>query len=204
MTVRTVRSQGVLRAMLAAALAAALALALALGASAAQAAACAPGAGSQVNVTVDGLRSGDGDLVVELYADNEDGFLTKRARIARVRERLDRADPSVCLAAPKPGYYAQAGAPYGFHITNFVNGMGMPCWKPPYGTLASYNLKTGKLLWKEPFGEVQKWGFYMPDSWGSVTIGAPLITNSGLIFIGASMDSRVRQFTATQGFEGTK
>jgi uncharacterized protein (DUF2141 family) len=88
--------------------AAALALALALGASAAQAAACAPGAGSQVNVTVDGLRSGDGDLVVELYADNEDGFLTKRARIARVRERLDRADPSVCLAAPKPGYYALA------------------------------------------------------------------------------------------------
>jgi quinoprotein glucose dehydrogenase len=32
----------------------------------------------------------------------------------------------------------------------------------------------------------------MPKSWGSVTIGAPLITRSGLVFIGASMDARVR------------
>jgi quinoprotein glucose dehydrogenase len=39
---------------------------------------------------------------------------------------------------------------------------------------------------------VQWWGFYMPKSWGSVTIGAPIITTTGLIFIGASMDSRVR------------
>ena len=75
----------------------------------------------------------------------------------------------------------------------------MPCWNPPYGTLASYDLKTGKLLWKEPFGEVQKWGFYMPNSWGSVTIGAPVITKSGLIFIGGSMDSRVRAIDLKTG-----
>ena len=52
----------------------------------------------------------------------------------------------------------------------------MPCWKPPYGTLSSYDLKTGKLLWRHPFGQVQQWGFYMPESWGSVTIGGPVIT----------------------------
>ena len=34
-------------------------------------------------------------------------------------------------------------------------------------------------------GEVQKYGFYMPESWGSVTIGAPVINQYGLIFIGA-------------------
>lgn len=39
---------------------------------------------------------------------------------------------------------------------------------------------------------MQKWGFYMPKSWGAVTIGATLITKSGLVFIGASMVSRVR------------
>ena len=76
---------------------------------------------------------------------------------------------------------------YGLHLTSFLNPLGMPCWKPPYGTLSSYDLKTGKLLWNEPFGEVQKWGFYMPKSWGSVTIGAPVVTRSGLIFIGASI-----------------
>jgi quinoprotein glucose dehydrogenase len=91
------------------------------------------------------------------------------------------------------------GAPYGFYLQTFLNPEGMPCWNGPYGTLSSYDLNTGKLNWREPFGEVQKWGFYMPDSWGSVTIGAPVITKSGLIFIGASMDSRVRAIDLKTG-----
>jgi quinoprotein glucose dehydrogenase len=41
----------------------------------------------------------------------------------------------------------------------------------------------------------------MPKSWGSVTIGAPLITKSGLIFIGASMDARVRAIGLKSGDE---
>jgi quinoprotein glucose dehydrogenase len=60
-------------------------------------------------------------------------------------------------------------------------------------------MNTGKLNWKKPFGVVQKWGFYMPDSWGSITIGAPAVTKSGLIFIGASMDSRVRAIDVKTG-----
>jgi quinoprotein glucose dehydrogenase len=76
---------------------------------------------------------------------------------------------------------------------------GMPCWAPPYGNLLSYDMNTGKLNWKKPVGQVQKWGFYMPESWGSVTIGAPVITRSGLIFIGASMDSRVRAIDLKSG-----
>ncbi|WP_232090408.1 outer membrane protein assembly factor BamB family protein [Billgrantia diversa] len=59
--------------------------------------------------------------------------------------------------------------------------------------------QSGERLWNEPFGQVQKHGFYMPESWGSVTIGAPVITRSGLIFIGASMDSRVRAIDLESG-----
>src|SRR5262249_26642869 len=97
------------------------------------------------------------------------------------------------------GYFAQAGAPYGFRLQTFLNPMGMPCWSGPYGTISSYDLNTGKLNWREPFGVVQKWGFYMPESWGSVTIGSPVITKSGLVFIGASMDSRVRAIDEKSG-----
>jgi len=97
------------------------------------------------------------------------------------------------------GYAAQQGSAYGFKLENFLNMWGMPCWAPPYGTLSSYDMNTGKLNWKKPFGAVQKWGFYMPDSWGSITIGAPAITKSGLIFIGASMDSRVRAIDVKTG-----
>ncbi|ORE87630.1 pyrroloquinoline quinone-dependent dehydrogenase [Aurantimonas sp. 22II-16-19i] len=97
------------------------------------------------------------------------------------------------------GYYAQGDAPYAFKLETFLNWAGMPCWKGPYGTIAAYDLKTGDRLWNEPFGQVQKYGFYMPESWGSVTIGGPVITKSGLIFIGASMDSRVRALDLATG-----
>jgi quinoprotein glucose dehydrogenase len=97
------------------------------------------------------------------------------------------------------GFHPMAGAPYGIHLYNFTNWLAMPCWKPPFGTLSAYDLRSGKLLWKEPFGEVQKYGFYMPESWGSVTIGAPVITKSGLIFLGGSMDSRVRALDVRSG-----
>ena len=46
---------------------------------------------------------------------------------------------------------------------------------------------------------MQKWGFYMPKLRGSATIGAPAITKSGLIFIGASMDLRVRAIDLKSG-----
>jgi quinoprotein glucose dehydrogenase len=65
--------------------------------------------------------------------------------------------------------------------------------------MSAYDLNTGKLLWRKPFGEVQKWGFYMPDSWGSVTIGGPLITQSGVVFVGGSMDARVRAIDLKSG-----
>jgi quinoprotein glucose dehydrogenase len=96
-------------------------------------------------------------------------------------------------------YYPQEGSPYGFYLHKFVNRWGMPCWNPPYGTMSAYDLNTGKLLWRKPFGEVQKWGFYMPDSWGSVTIGGPLITKSGVVFVGGSMDARVRAIDLKSG-----
>jgi quinoprotein glucose dehydrogenase len=46
---------------------------------------------------------------------------------------------------------------------------------------------------------VQRWGFYMPEAWGTPTVGGPAITASGLIFIGASMDSRVRAIDLKSG-----
>lgn len=99
------------------------------------------------------------------------------------------------------GYYPQEGSPYGFRLSNFLNPLGMPCWKPPYGTLSAYDMTSGTLVWKKPFGMVQKWGFYMPASWGSPTIGGPALTAGGVLFIGASMDARVRAIDALSGEE---
>jgi quinoprotein glucose dehydrogenase len=87
------------------------------------------------------------------------------------------------------------------YLVNFQNWAGMPCWKPPFGTMSAYDLSTGGKVWQRPFGQIQRYGFYMPESWGTVTIGGPVTTGGGVIFIGASMDARVRALDAETGEE---
>jgi len=154
------------------------------------------GAGSlEYPATAGGVEWGGGavDPATQTYVVNT-------SSVAMIYQLLDRQKyQALNHAEDRANYYAQSGTPYGVHLTNFLNWLGMPCWKPPYGAIMAYDLKTGRTLWREPFGVVQKWGFYMPPSWGSVTIGGPVITKTGVIFIGASMDSKVRALDERTG-----
>jgi len=150
--------------------------------------------------TVGGVEWGGGAL-----DPTTNTYIVNSSSVAQIYRLVKRSDYNATNTGKtvdqknSAGYFAQLGVPYGFYIETFLNPLGMPCWNGPYGTLSSYDLNTGKLNWREPFGVVQKWGFYMPDSWGSVTIGGPVITKSGLIFLGASMDSRVRAIDLKSG-----
>ncbi len=99
------------------------------------------------------------------------------------------------------GFYPQTGAPYGFNLYVPLNWLGMPCWEPPYGDIRAIDMTTGETLWSRPVGASQKYGFYMPESMGSPTIGGPAITAGGVIFIGASMDAKVRAYSVETGDE---
>ncbi|MEI2804659.1 MAG: pyrroloquinoline quinone-dependent dehydrogenase [Albidovulum sp.] len=128
-------------------------------------------------------------------------FYVNSSSIAQIFQLVPRDEYQKMTAkrGDQPGYSEQKGVPYGLHLTNFMTSLGIPCWKPPYGFISAYDLKTGERLYKVPFGVTQKWGFYMPQSWGSPTIGAPALTASGLLFIGGSMDARVRALDAATG-----
>jgi quinoprotein glucose dehydrogenase len=130
-------------------------------------------------------------------------FVVNYSSVVQIYRLVPRAEyrEEASVGRRTGGFFPQTGAPYGMELTTFLNPIGMPCWKPPYGSITAYDLKTGDRLWDAPFGQVQKWGFYMPESWGSVTIGGPVITASGLVFIGASMDSRVRALDLKTGEE---
>jgi quinoprotein glucose dehydrogenase len=86
-------------------------------------------------------------------------------------------------------------------LENALNWLGMPCWEPPFGELVSIDMKTGAINWRRPVGASQQYGFYMPESLGSPTIGGPAVTAGGLIFIGASMDAKVRAYSLATGKE---
>lgn len=126
-------------------------------------------------------------------------YVVNSNNVAQVFKLIPRAQYNTAKEKGEAAGAPQKGAPYAVDTYPFLNPLGMPCWKPPFGTLSSYDLKTGKLLWRKPFGQVEQWGFTMPESWGSVTLGPPVITKSGLIFIGASMDSRVRAIDLRSG-----
>lgn len=99
------------------------------------------------------------------------------------------------------GFHAQEGSPYGIELREWTNSLGLPCWEPPFGTFSAYDLASGERLYEVPFGLTQRWGFYGMRGWGSPTLGGPVVTAGGVVFIGASMDSRVRALDATTGQE---
>jgi uncharacterized protein (DUF2141 family) len=60
----------------------------------------------RINVIVEGVRSDRGDLVVELYANDEAGFLKQKGRVQRVRVSASAPVTNACLGAPAAGAYA--------------------------------------------------------------------------------------------------
>ncbi len=101
----------------------------------------------------------------------------------------------------KAGFHPQKGSPFGIEIREWLNWAGLPCWAPPYGTISAYDLNTGERLYERPFGLSQNWGFYGLRAWGSPTLGGPVVTAGGVIFLGGSMDARVRALDAATGEE---
>lgn len=91
------------------------------------------------------------------------------------------------------------GGRYAFHHTYFVSPLGLPCTPPPWGLIAAVDLETGKVKWKHPFGSVERFGIDSPEKWGSPNFAGSLVTGSNLIFIGATMDRKIRAFNTLTG-----
>ncbi|WP_280541829.1 pyrroloquinoline quinone-dependent dehydrogenase [Chromohalobacter sp. 11-W] len=114
------------------------------------------------------------------------------------REAYEKADSG---SGNESGFSPQTGAPYGMRLEVARNWLGMPCWEPPFGEVVALDMKTGDVKWRRPIGSSQQYGFFMPESWGSPTIGGPAVTAGNLVFIGASMDAKLRAYSLDSGEE---
>lgn len=95
------------------------------------------------------------------------------------------------------------GTPYAFEGYHWLSPLGVPCNGPPWGLLTAIDMGTGKITWQIPLGQARRHGITVPASfgWGSPNVGGPLSTASGLIFIGATMDSKFRALDLRTGKE---
>ena len=77
-----------------------------------------------------------------------------------------------------------------------------PCIAPPWGELLSVNLETGITNWRRPLGLLDKlMRMPLPLNWGTPMSGGPIVTDGGLVFIGATADERFRALDVATGEE---
>lgn len=67
-----------------------------------------PVSDTYINVTVDGVRNGNGLMAVTLYADEPRKFLVKHGSMYVGRVDASAPETRMCLYVPKPGVYALA------------------------------------------------------------------------------------------------
>jgi quinoprotein glucose dehydrogenase len=77
----------------------------------------------------------------------------------------------------------QAGTPYAMRRRAFMSDLGIPCVKPPWGTLSAVDMERGTIKWQIPLGDVP----YLRVNLGMPGLGGPIATASGLIFIAATI-----------------
>ncbi|MGD8868796.1 MAG: pyrroloquinoline quinone-dependent dehydrogenase, partial [Gemmatimonadales bacterium] len=100
-------------------------------------------------------------------------------------------------------FTAQAGTPYGMNRdAGLVGPLDVPCTPPPWGKLVAIDIDAGELRWDVPLGTTRDIApIPVSIGWGTPNLGGPIVTGSGLVFVGAAMDDYLRAFDIETGEE---
>jgi quinoprotein glucose dehydrogenase len=135
-------------------------------------------------------------------------------RLAAVVQLLPRAQFDSSRALARRGerldgdweYAPMAGTPYGMRRRILRAPSGLPCTPPPFGALVAISLTTGRVLWEVPLGTMRgpvpdEVVATLPGGGGSPNLGGPVVTASGVVFIGGAVDRALRAFDIETGRE---
>jgi quinoprotein glucose dehydrogenase len=76
-----------------------------------------------------------------------------------------------------------------------------PCQQPPWGHLTAIDLNTGEFRWRSVLGVIDELIAKGLPPTGTSNLGGSIVTAGGLVFIGATNDSRFRAFDKDSGKE---
>lgn len=134
-------------------------------------------------------------------------MLVNDMRIGLWNELIPREKMSAGPAAgTEMGLSTMTGTPYGSRRDRFVSVAGIPCQKPPYGTMTAIDLARRKVAWQVPLGTVRDTGpfgikMHLPVPIGMPTLGGALTTESGLVFFAGTQDYYLRALDSATGRE---
>jgi quinoprotein glucose dehydrogenase len=120
-------------------------------------------------------------------------------RLGMVLQLQPRGQPGT-QGMPAEHYFPQGESPYGVTRRPLVSPSGIPCTPPPWGELITVDLAREGVRWRRPLGVVP-WLVQVrgSETWGSLLFGGPLVTASGLVFVAAAQDDRIRAFDVEDG-----
>jgi quinoprotein glucose dehydrogenase len=105
-------------------------------------------------------------------------------------------------ANPGVEFGPQDGTPYGVRRQMLLSPLGVPCNPPPWGSLVAVDMRSGEIRWEVPFGTLRDlMPIPLPITIGVPSLGGPIATASGVIFIAAAMDNYLRAFDVETGEE---
>ncbi|MFT5884741.1 MAG: quinoprotein glucose dehydrogenase [Arcticibacterium sp.] len=81
----------------------------------------------------------------------------------------------------------------------FLDPDGYPAIKPSWGNLNAIDMNTGEFLWQVPLGEFPELKKQGLPATGTENHGGPIVTASGLLFIGATYDEKLRAIDTKTG-----
>ena len=92
----------------------------------------------------------------------------------------------------------QHGTPYGMMRRILMSPKRIPCTAPPWGTLVAISASTGDKKWEIPLGQLSP---KFPANWGSLSLGGPIATAGGLVFVGGTLVPALYAFDVETGQE---
>jgi quinoprotein glucose dehydrogenase len=114
-------------------------------------------------------------------------FFINANNLGQVEQLQPREDGSLTISDPTSGRFSDRDRK-------------LMCQQPPWGTLTAIKVETGEIAWQSVLGVSDQVPAAQART-GRPSVGGPIATAGGLVFIGGTDDSRFRAFSARTGEE---
>jgi quinoprotein glucose dehydrogenase len=115
---------------------------------------------------------------------------------------IPRAEFAATRTRENGEYGPLVGTPFVLFRRYFQAPSGLPCSRPPWGSLVAVDIGSGTIRWQVPLGSMASFApgvTGVPP--GSVSLGGPIVTAGGLVFIAGTIDPYLRAFDSESGKE---
>ncbi len=135
----------------------------------------------------------DAKDLLDVLTDADRSADERRAARQQLSDRFD-LPPGVELAPQYGVDYLMARHVY------LDDTLGIPCVGTPLAEIMVIDVNQQEQVWRRPHGTLREVTF-VPLEWGAPGMGGSLVTQTGLVFIGAAAEKRVRAYDVDTGAE---